>query len=151
MNDEPTQDRRRGNRASVIRSAKVICGPGQGIFDCLVLEQSQHGLQLDLGMVTDLPELVTVQFSGGASFLARRIWITGRRAGFELEGVQLLRAEAEERMKRYRHLLDTQGVLATVATMRAARFLEHSVLRQLAEEAEAAFLRLEMFLDSPSR
>ncbi len=149
--EQAAAERRRGGRASVLRSAKVICGASESIFDGLVLEQSSTGLQIDFGSVVDVPALVTIQFAGGAAFLARRAWTSGTRAGFALEGSQLLSNEMAERMKRYGHLLDTQGVLIAVSTMRAARFLDHGVLRQLAEEAETAYMRLEAFLQAPKR
>jgi len=149
--EQAAAERRRGGRASVIRSAKVICGASESVFDGLVLEQSSTGLQMDFGTVVNVPDVVTIQFAGGASFLARRAWTNGTRAGFALEGGQLLTAEMAERMRRFAHLLETQGVVIAVSTMRSARFLDHGVLRQLAEEAETAYMRLESFLQSQRR
>ncbi len=142
-------DRRQGMRAMVIRSAKLVCGPGQGIYDCLVLEQSDSGVQVDLGAVVELPEVLTIQLAGGAAYLARRVWASGTRAGLQLEGAQLLSEQTAKRMKKFSELMDSQGLLTAVATLRAARFLEHGELQRLAETAERAYLALERFLHNP--
>jgi len=148
-NDLDALDRRQGTRAMVIRSAKLVCGTAQGIYDCLVLEQSDSGVQVDLGVVVELPDLLTIQFSGGAAYMSRRVWQSGTRAGLQLEGAQLLSEQTAQRMRKFRELMDTQGLLTAVATLRAARFLDHVELRRLAEAAEGAYLRLDQFLQTP--
>jgi acetolactate synthase small subunit len=50
-------------------------------------------------------------------------------------------------MMKLSDILQTQGVVAAVSTLRASRFFNHEELRRIAEEAERAFSRLEAVLD----
>jgi hypothetical protein len=147
--EQDSLERRIAARVPVIRSAKLICGPAEGIFDCLVLDQSASGVLIDLGAMVALPDELTIQFSGGAAFLAHRAWAAGTKAGLHLVGAQLLTEQAAQRMKNAADLLEMQALPAVVSTLRAARFLDHLELRRLAEEAEAAYLRFETFLRAP--
>jgi len=147
--EQAAQERRLAARVPVIRSAKLICGPSEGVFDCLVLDQSASGVLIDLGAMVALPAELTIQFSGGAAFLAHLAWSAGTKAGLHLVGSQLLSEQAAQRMKNAADLLDMQGLPAVVSTLRSARFLDHLELRRLAEEAEAAYIRFETFLRNP--
>ena len=50
------------------------------------------------------------------------------------------------RMRKMADVLQAQGVVGAVATLRAARFFDHAELRRAAEEAEAAYFRFEAIL-----
>ncbi len=141
-------ERRGDSRRPVIRSAKIFIGAngGGGVFNCLILDQSSAGVLVDMGTLAELPEEVTLQMSGGASYLARRCWAVGTKAGLEFIGGQIVTEETSQRMARIAEVLQRQGVGAAVATLRAARFLDHDKLRQIAEAAEAAVQRLEAAL-----
>ena len=141
-------ERRGDSRRPVIRSAKIFIGAngGGGVFNCLILDQSSAGVLVDMGTLAELPEEVTLQMSGGASYLARRCWAVGTKAGLEFIGGQIVTEETSQRMARIAEVLQRQGVGAAVATLRAARFLDHDKLRHIAEAAEAAVQRLEAAL-----
>jgi hypothetical protein len=141
-------ERRNAPRMPVIKSAKVGVGSGvaESVFDCLVIDESASGVLIDFGAVVALPEEVTIQFSSGATYLARRRWSVGTKAGLEFRGGQLINTDAAMRMLKIAEILGGQGVLAAVNTLRAARFFDHHELRRVAEEAEASYLRFEALL-----
>jgi hypothetical protein len=147
--EQDTLERRKAPRRPVIRSAKLICGQAEGVFDCLVLDQSPAGVLIDMGAMIKLPDELTIQFSSGAAYLARLAWSAGTKAGLHLVGAQLLSEQNAQRMSNAADLLETQGVPTVVSTLRAARFLDHLELRRLAEEAEAAYFRFEAFMRNP--
>lgn len=141
-------DRRNAVRVPVIKSAKIDVGPGvlQATFDCLVLDESMHGVLVDLGTMVKLPEAVTVRLQGGGTYSARLRWARGTKAGLEFTSGQVMTAETALRMMKIADVLQTQGVIAAVSTLRAARFFDHVQLQRVAEEAEVVYRRLEALL-----
>jgi hypothetical protein len=87
-----------------------------------------------------------LQLSGGATYLARRRWGLGTRVGLEFLGGQIITGETALRMMKISDVLQTQGVVAAVGTLRGARFFDHVELRKAAEDSEAAYYRLEAIL-----
>lgn len=146
---EMLTERRERPRVPVIKSAKISLGGGlaPGVFDCLVLDESPAGMLIDLGVVVTLPDEVTVQLAGGASYVARRVWSAGTKAGLEFLGGPVLAGDTALRMRRIAEVLHNQGVLAAVATLRVARHFDSDALREAAEAAEAAYLRLVALLN----
>lgn len=142
-----TNDRRDFPRRPVIKSAKLLlpAGLGYGIYDCLVLDESPKGVLVDLGTPMDLPEEVNLRLNG-ATYIARRCWSAGNKAGLAFSGGQILQNEVTARMRNIAQVLHAQGVPAAIHTLRTARFLGHEELRRVAEEAEGAYLRLEALL-----
>jgi hypothetical protein len=141
-------ERRAAPRVPVIKSAKVFVGAGigQSVFNCLVLDESATGVLVDLGTLANLPELVTLQMGGGGTYAARRCWAVGTKAGLEFVGGQVISGETALRMRKVADILVSQGTIAAVGTLRAARFFDHQELRRAAEEAEAAYFRFEAIL-----
>ena len=141
-------ERRTASRIPVIKSAKLIVGEGysQGIYNCLVLDESLGGVLLDLGAVFSIPDEVTLQLTAGATRRARRCWAVGTKVGLEYIGEQLISSEAAQEMAEIAKLIRAQGLPAGMAAMRAQRFFSHEELRRAAEEAEAAYYRLEAML-----
>jgi hypothetical protein len=141
-------ERRATARVPVIKSAKVFVGEGtaQSVFNCLILDESAIGVLVDLGTLVSLPEQVTLQMGGGATYSARRCWSVGTKAGLEFIGGQLVSGETALRMLKVADVLVSQGTIAAVGTLRAARFFDHQELRRAAEEAEAAYFRFEAML-----
>lgn len=144
----PISERRNASRVPVIKSAKISVGLGgsQGIYNCLVLDESQSGVLVDLGTMVSLPDEVTLHMNSGATYLARRCWSAGTKAGLAFIGGQVVTGETVMRMRKMADVLQAQGTIAAVATLRAARFFDHAELRRAAEEAEAAYFRLEAIL-----
>lgn len=147
---EPPQanlgERRKASRAPVIKSAKVAIGIGQGIYNCLVLDESSKGALVDFGALVSLPDEVTLQISNGAIYQARRSWSVGTKAGLEYIGERVVTGDTAAWMMKLSDMLQTEGVLAAVSSMRASRFFNHEELRHAAEAAETAFSRLEAIL-----
>lgn len=141
-------ERRHTQRLPVIKSAKIITGTGvsQGIYNCLVLDESPTGVLVDLGAIFSLPEEMALQMTGGASYNARRCWAVGTKAGLAFIGPQMLSAETVEKLAQLGRMMQVQGLPATIASLRAQRFLESAEVRRAAEAAEAAYLRLESVL-----
>jgi hypothetical protein len=155
-------------RYPVLRSARVRIGqavcqgrghdlgqdlgqePGQGlgesVFDCLVLDESPTGVLVDFGTMIPLPEDVSVHFINGGSYLARRRWAAGTRAGLEFCGEQLISRDTADRMRKLAEILDAHGLPAALRTLRTARFYDQAALRTAAEEAEFAYLRFAALL-----
>lgn len=141
-------DRRNASRIPVIKSAKLVVGEGfsQGIYNCLVLDESLGGALIDLGAVFSLPEEVIVHSMGGATRRARRCWAVGTKMGLEYIGEQLVSDEAVQQMAEIAKLIGVQGLPAGIAAMRARQFFNHGDLREAAEDAEAAYYKLEAML-----
>lgn len=141
-------ERRGAARLPVIKSAKIVTGGavGQGVHNCLVLDESPSGALVDLGAMFSLPEEVTLRMTGGASFRARRCWAVGTKAGLAFLGPQILSAETAQTLAQLGRMMQTQSLAATMAALRAQRFFDNEELRRTAEEAEAACHRLETVL-----
>src|ERR1700757_404841 len=86
-------DRRRASRIPVIKSAKISIGGDDlySMYNCLVLDESEHGVLVDLGTAVELPPQVTLEING-ASYHAKRCWSVGSKAGLEFMGGQIINA-----------------------------------------------------------
>jgi hypothetical protein len=118
---------------------------GRGV-DCLVLDETAKGVMVELGGLVALPDELTIRMQGGATYQAQRCWNIGTKAGLQFLGGQVVTGETVLRMSKIADLLQNQGVIAAVATLRAARFFDYQELRRAAEDAEGAFLRFEAIL-----
>lgn len=141
-------ERRNATRIPVIKSAKLVVGDGysQGIYNCLVLDESIGGALVDLGAVFSLPDEVIFHMMGGATHRARRCWAAGSKVGLEFVGDQIVSAETAQEMVEIAKLIRAQGLPAGIAALRAQRFFGQDTLRQVAEEAENAYHKLEAIL-----
>ena len=141
-------ERRNLSRIPVIKSAKLMVGDGysQGVYDCLVLDESLGGALIDLGAVFVLPEEVILHLMGGAMRRARRCWAVGAKVGLAYIGEPLISDEAIQEMAEIANLIRAQGLPTGIAAMRAQKFFNHNDLREAAEEAEAAYYKLETIL-----
>lgn len=141
-------DRRNAARVPVIKSAKIIAGGevNQSIYNCLVLDESAAGVLVDLGAMFSLPEEVSLHMTGGASYKARRCWAVGTKMGLAFIGPQMMSADTMEKLAQLGRMMQSQGLPATLAALRAQRFFESEELRRAAENAEAAYHRLETVL-----
>jgi hypothetical protein len=139
-------ERRTTPRSTVIRSAKLVFGEANVVYDCLVLDESAGGVMIDLGAMIKVPEDVVIRFNSGGAFPARRCWATGNRAGFKFTGGQIISQETALRMKKAADILEIQGLAAAMQMLRTARFLDNEELRRAAEDAESAMFRLQAIL-----
>ena len=142
-------ERRNASRVPVIKSAKIIVGGdlNQGVYNCLVLDESATGVLVDLGAIFPLPEEVTLKMTGGAIYKARRCWAVGTKAGLAFHGPQSLSPEAMQLLHQFGERLPAHGLPVTIAALRAKRYFENEELRHAAEAAEAAYQRLEAVLN----
>ncbi|MGE4483067.1 PilZ domain-containing protein [Acidocella sp.] len=141
-------DRRNTARTPVIKSAKLIVGEGysRGIYNCLVLDESAGGVLIDLGTLFNLPDEVVFHMVGGAMRRAKRRWTAGSKVGLEFVGEHLVSAETTHDMAEIARLIRAQGLLAGVSALRARHFFKQNQLQEMAEAAEAAYIRLEAML-----
>lgn len=143
---------RRGTvRTPVIKSAKLLVGQGysQAVYNCLVLDESNDGALVDLGMACSLPEDVILQLFGGVARKAKQRWSAGSKVGLEFVGEQLVSAEASQEMVEIAHSIRARCLLAGIAALRERNFFSHGGLRTAAEDAESAFYKLENILRDP--
>jgi hypothetical protein len=141
-------ERRNAMRVPVIKSAKIVTtrDGGQSVHNCLVLDESAAGVLVDLGAMFPLPEEMTLHMTGGACYRARRCWAVGSKAGLAFIGPQMLSAETVQKLAQLGRMMQSQGLPATMAALRAQRFFESEEVRRAAEAAEAAYHRLEAVL-----
>ncbi len=140
-------ERRNAMRTPVIRSAKIIAGGvNHSIYNCLVLDESTSGVLVDLGAMFPLPEEMTLQMTGGATYKARRCWAVGTKAGLAFVGAQMLSADTVDKLAQLGRMMQAQGLPAIMAALRAQRFFGSDEVRRTAEQAESAYLQLEAVL-----
>lgn len=141
-------ERRNATRIPVIKSAKLVVGDGysQGIYNCLVLDESTGGVLVDLGAVFSLPDEVVIHMMSGGARRARRRWAAGSKVGLEFIGDQIISVETMQEMLTIAKLIRSQGLPAGLAAMRAQLFFGQDELKQAAEAAEAAYFKLEAML-----
>ncbi|HEY8613541.1 MAG TPA: PilZ domain-containing protein [Roseomonas sp.] len=75
------QEKRRWPRYPVLLNAQISIGAST--FDCVVVDLSEGGAQVDFAIPVPLPELVTLRIGNGGAYSARRRWIRGTRTGLE--------------------------------------------------------------------
>lgn len=135
---------RQYDRKGVLKRAKLIFHGS--VVDCLVLNVSEGGFRVGLSATVEIPERVSVQFSGGATFSAVRRWARGMELGFTIEGPSQLgaseRAQASDCYNSFRE----RGLDKPLARLRDLRCFDDPGLVRLAAEAEAALGRLEAAL-----
>ena len=147
LGTEPAE-RRHSARLPVIKSGKIIIGNSmsQGVYNCLVLDESASGVLVDLGMLLDLPDEMRLQVGNGGTYVARKRWAVGTKAGLEFLGESMVSEDVWVQMTKIAVQLKHQGVCAAAGALRGVQFFENAALRDAAEEAEAAYLRLEALL-----
>jgi len=75
------QERRRWPRHPVHLSAEISIGGST--FDCVIIDLSEGGVQVQFARPAQVSELVTLRIKNGETYLARCRWASGARAGFE--------------------------------------------------------------------
>jgi hypothetical protein len=140
------EDMRRVKRQRVLKPGKIIFGISGATIDCFVRDESPQGVLVETDVLVAVPDQVTVKLPGTGTHLALRRWAMGNRIGFEFIGARVIDDETLVRMRAINEVLQRQGVTQAVNSLRLSRFFENDELRRLAEEAEAATIRLESFL-----
>jgi hypothetical protein len=139
-------DRRKHPRDRVLKAAKVITPGGYSVFNCLVLDESRSGVFVDFGGMMTIPEEVTIQFASGAAFPAVPRWSAGGKCGFEFSGPQIISHEVANSMQAIAKILNDHGIQAAFDALRKSDFFDNRELRQIAESARFAHMKLEAAL-----
>ena len=127
-----SSEKRQAKRKRVLRTGKIIFGPCDIVIDCLILDESPHGLLTETSFPSDVPEQVKIKVMGGGTFHATQRWTRGSFIGFEIIGPRI----------------DDNATLVNLAvqSLRRARFFDNDELRSAAEQVEASIARLELLL-----
>jgi hypothetical protein len=76
-------DRRQDPRRPTLRRAELLAANNPNGYDCMILDESDGGVQVETAEPLDLPEQIIIKFSPQSSQLVRRCWAKGRRAGYQ--------------------------------------------------------------------
>src|ERR1700709_546936 len=87
MPEIETLDRHAGRRRHLGKpvnwSAGLTLRTGEELCNCIVIDESDGGVQVELAEEIDLPDEVVIRFSDHASQLVRRCWSLGTRIGYQ--------------------------------------------------------------------
>jgi hypothetical protein len=144
---EETAEQRRLRRRRVLKRAQLIFGISGSTIDCLVLDESRFGVQLETPLMTPLPDHLRIRFANGAIYDAMRSWSAGNKLGLEYVGSQIYDEATLRQRKAVRLTLKTQGLQVALHMLRDFEFFKDDDLRQAAEAAELALSRLSGLLD----
>jgi hypothetical protein len=137
---------RRAKRTRVFKSGKIIFGYTDSTIDCLILDESPHGVRVETTVPTTVPEAVKFRIVGGGTYNAIRRWMLGNSIGFEFVGDRINDDVTLAKMRAIKDVLETRGVAMAVHSLRAEQFFDNIDLQRAAEEADAAVSRLNMLL-----
>jgi hypothetical protein len=76
-------DRRQYPRRQASRRAELLAANNPEGVDCMILDESDGGIQVETARELDLPEQIIIKFSPQSSQLVRRCWAKGTRAGYQ--------------------------------------------------------------------
>jgi hypothetical protein len=88
------EERRRWPRYQVHLRAQLLLGAGS--FDCTVIDLSEGGAQIDVAEFIPLSTVAVLNIEDGATYVARRRWANGTRAGLEFTGPALVSSNPDE-------------------------------------------------------
>ncbi|HEV7263629.1 MAG TPA: PilZ domain-containing protein [Falsiroseomonas sp.] len=147
MQSEPIQgdatrgERRRLPRSSVLHRAQVLFA--NTLHDCLVLDTSEGGARIQTATPISLPGRLVLRLSDGQAITVSRAWSRGSDAGLEFAAEDRgLGPDTAARLMAIEELLKAGKFDLAVRQLRAARFLDDPGIRDAAEEAEGARMRL---------
>ncbi len=140
-------ERRRGRRRRVLKRAQLIFGQAGSTIDCLVLDETPFGVQLETPVMTLVPEHLRIRFAGGETFNAIRLWSIGNRIGLNYVGSRIYDEESLRQRKAVRLTLETQGLPEAVQMLRDLEYFRSDDLRDAAKALELALERLSALLE----
>ncbi|MDR3522151.1 MAG: hypothetical protein P4L54_11135 [Acidocella sp.] len=139
-------EQRRTKRQRVVKSGKIIFGVSDIAIDCLICDETSDGVLVETVTPVVVPLDVKIQLTNGGTFPAARRWALGNKIGFEFVGTRIFDRATITGMAEIYHILQTQGIKQTLLSLRRSRFFDSEEIRKVAEDAEAATLRLEQLL-----
>lgn len=140
--DDPA-NRRAVPRAGALLAAKIEANGA--IFDCIILDLSPRGARIHCRAPIALPDTLNLIMRDGARHESRRRWSRGSQSGLEFVGCAAGLGVDDETARRAREVLDRMDAADPanwLPTLRAVRYFGDDSLRQAAEAAELAVLRL---------
>lgn len=136
-------------RQAMLKGAQMVFG--SSVIDCLVLNMSDTGARIRTASVVHVPEQITLQMRGGASFAASRVWTRGVEIGLALAPLVSLKDEQAALAWRLYDLVRASDLAEPLSMLRAQDFFGDLTLRNAAEQAESTLRRLETLLASRAR
>ncbi len=137
---------RRIKRQRVVKMGKIIFGVSDITVDCLICDETPAGILVETETPVSVPEEVKIKLTNGGTFLAMRRWVLGNKIGFEFIGARINDTTTSDSMNAIYDVLQRQGITQALVSLRRSRFFDNDELRQIAEEAETATIRLERLL-----
>lgn len=135
---------RQSDRHAMLKTAKLIFSGS--VVDCLVMDMSEEGFRVQLGGIMPIPEEVTIQFAGGASFRAIQRWIRGEEIGFAIAGAAQLGAVSRGQAWDVYEAIRGRGLDIPLTRLRELRYFDDPALTSVADAAHAAVAKLEAAL-----
>jgi hypothetical protein len=134
-------ERRKLPRSAVLRRAQLMFA--NTLYDCLVLDSSEGGARVQTASPVALPGRLVLRLGDGQAITAKRAWSRGTDAGLEFaEEERELGPDTAARLLAIEELLREGKFDLVVRGLRAARFFDDPEIRDAAEEAHSARMRL---------
>ncbi len=140
-------DYRRSRRQQVLKRAQLIFGVAGSTIDCLVLDESPFGVQLETPVMTQVPEHLRIRFASGAVYDAVLSWSAGNKLGLKYIGTQIFDETTLRQRKAVRLALRTHALHVPLQMLRDQEFFKDDDLREAAEAADKALARLSALLE----
>lgn len=143
-NEPITLDRRRTRRERLLLRAKLVIG--DGVYDCILLDQTSAGARLETLLPMALPEQFSLRFPDGRQLACQRRWTNGRRLGVEIVQKGAAKDSPQGRAAALQQAFDAMGVDRFFDQLRSDNYLQNTALGEAAWQAEAAIRRLGLLL-----
>lgn len=147
IGSQDAPERRRSRRRRVLKRAQLIFGLAGSTIDCLVLDETAFGVQLETPVMSHFPDKLQIRFAGGGIYDAQRLWSTGTKLGLKYVGSRIYDEESLRQRKAVRLALKTQSIAAALHMLRDMDFFKSEALREASVAAELAVMRLSEMLD----
>ncbi|MDE8348557.1 MAG: hypothetical protein POG74_03615 [Acidocella sp.] len=141
-------EKRRTKRQRVVKSGKIIFGVADIAIDCLICDETSDGVLVETNTPVVVPVDVKIRLTNGGTYPAARRWALGNKIGFEFSGTRVFDPATIMGMSQIHHILQTQRIKQALLSLRRSGFFDNDEIRRVAEDAEAATLRLEQLLIS---
>lgn len=139
-------ERRRARRERLLLRAKMVIG--DGVYDCILLDQTQAGARLETLLPMALPERFSLRFPDGRQLDCERRWTHGRRLGVQIVVPDAAKDGPQDQAAALLQRFTAMGAHKFFDQLRSENYLKSTVLGAAAWQAEAALRRLELTLQA---
>jgi len=143
-NEPISLERRRVRRERLLLRAKLVIG--DGVYDCILLDQTAAGARLETLLPVALPERFSLRFPDGRQLACERRWTSGRRLGVEIVRTAAAGDGPQGRAAALQQAFDAMGVNRFFDRLRSENYLQNTALGEAAWQAEAAIRKLGLLL-----